>query len=121
MRERLPMSLRTACVIALSLSLLILAGTGPAYCQTTAVLSVCQELVSSARAYEARSTAHNRIAKSLMAQIESLAKLPKSDGTIAAMDSLFSQYDENRALENKFRTLYRQSTDESERCMKSAN
>jgi hypothetical protein len=115
------MSLRTVFAIVTFLSLLVIAGTGPAYCQSAGVLNVCQELVSSARSYEARSTAHGRIAKSLMAQIESMAKLPKNDGTIAAMESLFSQYDENRALENKFRTLYRQATDESDRCLKSAN
>jgi hypothetical protein len=115
------MSLRTAFVIAIMSSLLIVATTGPVQCQSTAVLNVCQELMNSARSYEARATAHSRIAKALMSQIENLAKLPKNDGSISAMDNAFSQYDENRALENKFRTLYRQATDESERCMKSGN
>jgi hypothetical protein len=114
------MSLRTVFVITALLSFFLVAGTGPAYCQGGAVLNVCQELVNSARSYEARATAHGRIAKALSAQIQSMSRQAKSEGTMAAIESLFQQYDDNRALENKFRTLYRQATEESERCMKSA-
>ena len=114
------MSLRSVFVITALLSLLMVAGIGTAYCQGTAVLNVCQELVNSARSYEARATAHGRIAKALSAQIQTMSRQAKSEGTMAAIENLFQQYDENRALENKFRTLYRQATEESERCMKSA-
>ena len=114
------MSLRATFIAATVLAVLIILATGPAYCERTVYLSVCQELVNQARTHEARAAAHGRIAKSLMSQIESLAKLPKNQGTMSAMDNLFSQYDENRALESKFRQLYRQSSDESDRCMKTA-
>jgi hypothetical protein len=83
-------------------------------------LNVCQELVSSARTYEARSAHHGRVAKQLQSQIENLTKMPRNDNTGQIIDSLFGQYDENRALESKFRDLYRQSSDEAKKCMKSA-
>ena len=114
------MSLKTVFVVIALLSFLVVAGIGPAYCQATAVLNVCQELVNSARSYEARATAHGRIAKALSVQIQNLSRQSKSEATMAAIENLFSQYDENRTLENKFRTLYRQATEESERCMKNA-
>jgi hypothetical protein len=114
------MSLRAPFIVATLLAVLTLLASGPAYCERTFYLSVCQELVNQARAYEARATAHGRIAKSLMAQIQGVAAMPKSQATAASMDALFSQYDENRALENKFQLMYRQSTEESDRCMKSA-
>ena len=114
------MSLKTVFVVTALLSFFIVTATGPAYCQATAVLNVCQELVNAARSYEARSSAHGRIAKALSVQIQSLSRQSKSEATMAAIENLFTQYDENRTLENKFRTLYRQASEESERCMKSA-
>ncbi len=76
--------------------------------------------MNSARSYEARASAHGRIAKALSAQIQTMSRQSRSEGTMAVIENLFTQYDENRALESKFRTLYRQATEESERCMKSA-
>lgn len=93
--------------------------TAPGQCERTQYLGLCQELVNAARSYEARAAHHNRVAKSLMMQIENVAKLPKNQGTIQVMDSLFNQYEENRALEQKFRQLYREATEESKNCMKS--
>ncbi len=113
--NRSPVPFAICAVIAL-----FLAATSPADCDRSMYLGVCQELVNTARAYEARSTYHNTIARSLQMQIESLAKLPKNQGTIMAMENLFAQYDQNRALENKFRALFRKANDEAERCMKSA-
>lgn len=98
---------------------LILLSVGPACAGQTLVLNLCQELVNMARSYESRAGNHNTQAKNIMGQIESLAKLPKNAGTEAAMDRLFSQYDENRALEKKYRELYRKFSEESDKCMKS--
>lgn len=114
------MSLRAPFIVATLLAVLTVIASGPAYCERTVYLSVCQELVNQARTYEARATAHGRIAKSLMAQIQSVAALPKSQATMASMDALFAQYDENRALEGKFQSMYRQATEESDKCMKTA-
>ena len=75
-------------------------------------------MVSQARAYDARASQHNNVAKGYQMQIENLAKLPKNQTTVSAMDSLFAQYDQNRLLEIKFRELYRQTSAEAERCMK---
>jgi len=112
------MNLKSA-IIAVALAALFLTATGNiAYCERTLYLSACQELVSMARSYQARAEAHNRIAKSYTMQIENLAKFPKNQGTIAAMDNFFSQYDENRKLESKYRELYRQATEEAKGCMK---
>jgi hypothetical protein len=83
-------------------------------------LNVCQELVSSARTYEARSAHHSRVAKQLQSQIENLSRMPRNDSTGQVIDNLFAQYDENRQLESKFRDLFRQSSDEAKKCMKSA-
>jgi len=55
-----------------------------------------------------------------MIKIESYAKLPKNSATILAVDNLFSQYDENRALERKYRELYRKIAAEADGCMKDA-
>jgi hypothetical protein len=89
-------------------------------CDRTNYLSVCQELVSTARGYEARANYHAQVSKNLMMQIENYAKLPKNQGTQQALDSLFSQYEENRAMEGKLRALYREATREADRCMRSA-
>lgn len=114
------MNLRYALVILAIFAVLMVAGVGTGQCERTLYLSVCQELVNSARSYEARAAHHNRVARGLQMQIENMAKLPKNQSTILALDNLFAQYDENRALENKFRELYRQATEESKKCMKSA-
>lgn len=102
------------------LTLALLATAGPAFAERTLYLGLCQELVSNARAYEARANYHKQVAKNLTVQIENHSRLVKNSGTIAAIDSLFQQYEENRALEQKFRQLQRKSSDEADRCMKSA-
>jgi len=114
------MSLKTPLIALTVFSLLLIAAAGPAMAARTVYLGVCQELVSQARAYEARANYHNQIAKSLTTLIESQAKLPKNSGTIQTMDSLFNQYDENRELERKFKELFRKTTSEADQCMKNA-
>jgi len=99
-------------------SLLLILAAGPAYPDRTLYLTVCQELVNQARGYEARAAFHNNVAKAYQMQIENLSKMPKNQGTISQMDTLFSQYDQNRLLELKFRELYRQASEEADRCMK---
>ncbi len=114
------MNLKSLFIVLTLFSVLLILPAGPAFSEErTMYLSVCQELVNQARNYEARAVAHSRIAKGFMNQIENLAKLPKNQGTIQAMDNLFSQYDQNRELERKFRELYRKSSDEAKQCMKS--
>ncbi|MGO9568165.1 MAG: hypothetical protein ACLP5H_11540 [Desulfomonilaceae bacterium] len=113
------MNLKFALIVLAILSLLLLSATGPVHCQRTLSLTVCQELVNSARGYEARSAYHNRVAKALTVQIQTMAKQPSNAGTVSAMDNLFAQYDENRAMEQKFLDLYRQVSDEANNCMKS--
>ncbi len=110
-----------AALVFLLIFVSLLMGTNMAFCERSAYLSVCHELVSMARAYEARAEAHNRVAKSYMMQIQNLASFPKNEGTIASMDALFSQYDQNRKLESKFRELYRETAEEAKKCMKSVD
>jgi hypothetical protein len=115
------MNAKTAFVaFALVIAAALLTPAGPAYCDRTVYLTVCQELVTHARAYEARANFHNQVCKNLMVQIEAFSKLAKNQGTISAIDTLFKQYDENRALETKFRQLFRKSSDEADKCMKTA-
>src|SRR5208337_5840 len=109
------MNAKTAFVTFALLIAALLTAAGPAYCDRTVYLTVCQELVTHARAYEARANFHNQVCKNLMAQIESFSKLAKTQGTIAVLDTLFNQYDENRALEAKFRQLFRTSNDEADK------
>jgi len=111
------MNAKTPVIILALVALLIIAAIGPAYSDRTVYLVVCQELVNSARAYEARANLANQTAKGLVAQIENLAKYPKNQSTVSGMDALFAQYDENRAMEQKFRELYRQAQDEAKQCM----
>ncbi len=111
------MKTKTPVIILSLVGLLLIAAIGPAYGDRTAYLVVCQELVNRARAYEARANQANQIAKGLMSQIENLAKFPKNQSTVSGMDALFAQYDENRAMEQKFRELYRQAQDEAKQCM----
>ncbi|MDQ7783634.1 MAG: hypothetical protein RDU20_12190 [Desulfomonilaceae bacterium] len=113
------MNFRSSFIVFTLLTLTLLCAANPGYCERTWYLSVCQELVSSARAYQARAESHNQIARSYMLQIENMAQLPKNQGTITAMDNLFAQYDQNRKMEGKFRELYRQATEEAKQCMKS--
>ncbi len=96
----------------------LLTAAGPAHCDRTVYLTVCQELVTHARAYEARANFHNQVCKNLMIQIENHSKLAKTQATVSIIDTLFQQYDENRALEAKFRQLFRKSSDEADKCMK---
>jgi hypothetical protein len=113
---------RKAALIFLALvSLLLILITGPAYCEPrTAYLVACQQLVSTARGYEAQASAHGQIAKNLQMQIENVSKFPKSQGQALGIDTLFSQYDQNRALEQKYRELYREAADQAKSCMKAA-
>ena len=111
------MNAKTPVIILALVALLIIATIGPAYGDRTVYLVVCQELVNRARAYEARANQANQTAKGLVAQIENLAKYPKNQSTVSGMDALFAQYDENRAMEQKFRELYRQAQDEAKQCM----
>ncbi|MCA1961228.1 MAG: hypothetical protein LDL33_10565 [Desulfomonile sp.] len=114
------MSLKTPLIALTVFSLLLISAAGPAIGGRTVYLGVCQELVSQARAYEARANYHSQIAKSLTALIESQARLPKNAGTIQTMDNLFNQYDENRELERKFRELFRKASSDADQCMKNA-
>ncbi len=86
------MNLKFAIVVLLTVSFMLLSATAPVYCERTLSLTVCQELVNSARSYEARSTYHNQAAKAYMAQIQSFAKQPTNQNTSAVMDNLFTQY-----------------------------
>jgi len=113
------MNLKFALVVLAIVFSLLFSATGPVHCERTLSLTVCQELVNSARGYEARSAYHNRVAKALMMQIQTMAKQPSNPGTVSAIDSLFGQYDENRVMEKKFIELYRQVSDEANNCMKS--
>lgn len=113
------MNFRSAYIVLGLLSLSLVCTAQQGHCERSWYLSMCQELVSNARSYEARAEAHNKIAKSYMLQIEALAKVEKNAGTIAAMDNLFAQYDQTRKMESKYRELYRQATDEAKQCMKS--
>jgi hypothetical protein len=112
------MNLKSVLVILSVVSMLLILTAGSAQCQSVSGLNVCQELVSSARSYEARATYHSQIAKSLQMQIENVSKLPKNQGTALTIDQLFAQYDENRSLESKFRDLSRKATDDAKGCMK---
>jgi hypothetical protein len=108
-------------LVFLTILLTTVIGASTAFSQSTATLSVCNELLAMARAYQARAEAHNNLAKAYMTQIQNLAKFPKNDGTVQSMDTLFSQYDQNRQLESKFRGLYRDTAAQAEQCMKSAD
>jgi hypothetical protein len=114
------MNLRLPLLAFSMLTLIMFTTAGPALCQRTLYLGLCQELVNTARSYEARANFHHQVSKNLMLQIENQAKLPKNPATIATMDNLFAQYDENRALERKYRELYRKATREADQCMKAA-
>jgi hypothetical protein len=103
------------------LALILLCAAATAFCAERSVyLGVCQELVNSARAYEARANYHNQVAKNIMLQIDSCSKLPKNSGTMQTIDNLFSRYEETRALENKLRALQREAARQADTCMKSA-
>jgi thiol-disulfide isomerase/thioredoxin len=114
------MNLKAAATLLAFLMLMTTLVT-PAISGRTNFLSVCQELMNQARTYEARASYHGQVCKALMQQIENVAKQPKNDATIAAIDQYFAQYDENRSLEQKFRELYMQATEDAKQCMKSAD
>jgi hypothetical protein len=111
------MNAKAPAIILALVALMVISAIGPAYGDRSQYLVVCQELVNRARAYEARANQANYVAKALMSQIENLAKYPKNQATVNGMDSLFAQYDEHRAMEQKFRELYRQAQDEAKQCM----
>lgn len=113
------MNLKFALIISVIFSSMLFPATGPVHCASTLSLTVCQELVNSARSYEARSAYHNNVAKALMIQIQTMSKQPSNAGTVSAIDNLFTQYDENRVMQQKFMDLYRQVSDEANNCMKS--
>jgi hypothetical protein len=54
-----------------------------------------------------------------MSQIENTAKQEKTEHTMAAMDHLFQQYDQHRAMERKYRELYKKAADQAKQCMRS--
>lgn len=115
------MNHKAALIIFVFVSLLLISITGPACGDSrTQYLVACQQLVSTARGYEAQATAHSQIAKSLQMQIENLSKFPKTQGQALGIDTLFAQYDQNRMLEQKFRELYREAADQAKACMKGA-
>jgi hypothetical protein len=109
----------TAFFVALVVTL-VTAHTGIGYCENPMHVNLCQELLNQARSYEGRASQHGQSAKGFMSQIEQQAKLPTSRQSISGMDQLFSQYDQHRSMENKFRELYKRTTEEAERCMKAA-
>ena len=111
---------RKFALVFIALFSLTLIFTGPpAFSENTMLLGLCQELVNQARSYEARATGHSRTAKNIMVQIENTAQWPKNQGTSDALDNLFSQYDQHRAMELKYRDLYQRAADEAKKCMKS--
>lgn len=113
--------IRSVFVVFALLSILSVSGPGQVFSDSGMALNVCQELVNNARAYENRATWHNRVCKNLMQQIETMSKSPQNPGTSQALETLFQQYDQNREMENKLRQLFRQTSEEAERCMKSVN
>jgi hypothetical protein len=112
------MNLKFVLVIFSVVSVTLILTAGSARCQSVSSLNICQELVSSARSYQARADYHSQVAKNLQMQIQNVAKLPKNQGTEMMMDNLFTQYDENRALEKKFQNLSRKASDDARGCMK---
>ncbi len=116
----LEMSMKSLVIALVAITTIMIADLNVGYCDRTLYLTVCQELVNQARSYEARANQHGQVAKSYQMQIENLAKSPVNQGTVTAMDSLFAQYDQNRALERKFQQMFRDATAEADRCMKSA-
>ncbi len=103
-------------IVALSAAFL----SGPAFAERTMFLNLCQELVNQARAYESRANYHKNSAKIIMMQIESQSRMSQNQATMQMIDTLFSQYDEHRALERKCRDLYRRIAEEADKCMQSA-
>ncbi len=104
-------------IVLLSMTLIPLGGTAQA--GNDMMLGLCQELMSKARSYEARAASHARSAKMLMGYIENTAKQPNNQGTNAAVDNYFAQYDQHRAMETKFMDLYRKTAEQAKQCMKS--
>lgn len=113
--------IRSVFVALTLMSILLITGPGQVFSDSGMALNVCQELMNNARNFENRATWHNRVCKNLMQQIENMSKAPKNPGTSQALETLFQQYDQNREMENKLRLLFRQTSEEAERCMKSIN
>ncbi len=113
--------IRSIFVVVAFISILLVTGPGTALSDSGVALNVCQELLNSAKNYETKANWHNQVCTNLMQQIQNMSQLPKNNGTMQALDNLFKQYDQNRELENKYRQLSRQASDEAQRCMKTAN
>ncbi len=84
------MNLKRASIVIFSL--LCVLSSVPAPCERTMYLNLCQEIVNSARSYEARATFHARVAKNVQMQIETMSRLPKDQAQSTAIDNLFTQY-----------------------------
>ena len=113
------MRLKSFIIVSVLVALMATWSATCGYCDRTMFLSMCQELVNTARSYEARAAHHKRVAKNIMSQIESQAQLPKTPASIQNIDNLFAQYDEHRAVESKLRELYRKWAAEADKCMQS--
>ncbi len=114
------MALKSAFALHILIAALLMVGTGTPWAAENALhLNLCQELVGQARNYEARAAHHAVMAKTLRQQIEVHSSQVKSAALMSLVDNLFAQYDEHRAMENKFRDLCRKASDEAGKCMKS--
>lgn len=113
------MRLKSLIIAFTLMSLLMTLSVTSGSCERTMYLNLCQELVNTARSYESRANFHSRVAKNIMSQIESQARMEKNSATIQTMDNLFSQYDEHRAMESKLRELYSKWAAEADKCMQS--
>ncbi len=115
------MNHKTALIAFALVSIFVISAIGPAYGESrTTYLFTCQQLMNTARGYEAQASAHGQIAKNLQMQIENLSKMPKTSVQALGLDTLFDQYDQNRALEHKYRELYREASEQAKACMKAA-
>lgn len=110
---------RTSLLAIFTFVVIILAPPCLSLAENPMMMGLCQELVNNARSYEQRAASHASAAKNIMVRIEAVAKQEKTEQTIAAMDTYFKQYDQHRAMERKFRELYKKATEEAKYCMKS--
>ncbi len=110
---------RTSQTAIFAFLVIIFTAPGLSLADNPMMMGLCQELVNNARSYEQRAAGHAITAKNIMAQIEAVAKQEKTEQTMAAMDTYFKQYDQHRAMERKYRELYKKATEEAKHCMKS--
>jgi ABC-type protease/lipase transport system fused ATPase/permease subunit len=106
-------------ILLIIFTALISALAGVCSAENSMMLGLCQELVNNARSYEQRAASHANTARNIMSQIENTAKQEKTEHTMAAMDHLFQQYDQHRAMERKYRELYKKAADQAKQCMRS--